>query len=57
MSHYITGKTALHYSAENGRTTTCQLLLDHGADPNVKSKNGNLLICQFGDYQIYNVIN
>lgn len=31
------GWTALFFAAENGYTEICQLLLDHGADPNIRS--------------------
>jgi len=34
------GRTALHFCAARGRTDLCQLLLNHGADPNFPDKDG-----------------
>lgn len=34
------GKTALLHAAERGKLSTCQLLLERGADPNISSEGG-----------------
>jgi len=35
-----TGSTLLHYAAEHGYTAVAEILLEHGADPNDKNKEG-----------------
>lgn len=36
----VTGQTAFHRAALSGDVTTMKLLVEHGADPNIKSANG-----------------
>jgi ankyrin repeat protein len=39
VAGYAQADTPLHVAAENGKDTTVALLLDHGADINVKNKD------------------
>ena len=48
------GFTPLHYAADFGQLEVVQLLLRHGADKELKSKDGNKpvdIVCMFGDGQ------
>ncbi len=36
----LTGRTALHWAADNGNVELCELLLSHGANPNAYSRAG-----------------
>lgn len=53
----IQNKTALHYAIQEHRLETTKLLLDNGADPFVRSKNGDdalQMACLKGANQIFN---
>ena len=39
--HSLNGWTALHWAAHRGYPTICRLLLQRGADPNVKNLKGD----------------
>ncbi len=42
----LTRATALHWAVENNNLPFCQLLLDHGADPNAYAKSGQPILVQ-----------
>ncbi|KAM0435547.1 hypothetical protein ACHAQK_008108 [Fusarium lateritium] len=46
------GRTPLHWAAFCGIASGCQMLIDHGADPSIRDKSGNLPIdyAHFHDY-------
>jgi ankyrin repeat protein len=41
---YKDGRTPLHYAASGGDEALCELLLDRGADANVKNKASMIIV-------------
>ncbi|KAK3603757.1 hypothetical protein CHS0354_023371 [Potamilus streckersoni] len=45
------GYTALHYAARNGHYAVCELLLQRGANPDIKTKSGGITSLHRACYQ------
>ena len=51
------GETSLHYSVKYGKPEITKLLLDNGANPFIKNKDGNTPLDLIKDLEIKKILN